>query len=135
MKTNNLGINQLSPEAFQWYLTYLRAVDEREIDAYASFLAEDCVMQTNSNPPMQGKKAIIAGLAQYWQSFAGLEHDLLNIYGTDTSFVLEAWNHYTRHDGTGVSLRAAAFTDRNSEGRVQSVRLYADVSPLFAPAR
>jgi hypothetical protein len=35
-------------------------------------------------------------------------------------------------DGRRVTLRAVAFTDRNSEGEVSSVRLYSDTSPLFS---
>lgn len=62
-----------------------------------------------------------------------IEHDLLNIYGTDDHYVLEALNHYTTLDGRQVTLRAVAFTDRNAAGLVDSVRLYTDTAPLFAP--
>ncbi|GAA0603874.1 hypothetical protein GCM10009416_46880 [Craurococcus roseus] len=40
---------------------------------------------------------------------------------------------YTRLDGGAVTLRAAAFTDRDEAGLVTSVRLYTDTGPLFAP--
>jgi hypothetical protein len=50
--------------------------------------------------------------------------------------VLEALNHYVR-DGDGadarpITVRATAWTDRNPDGQVQSVRLYQDVSPLYS---
>ncbi|MFE4105830.1 nuclear transport factor 2 family protein [Almyronema epifaneia] len=131
MKTDQLRINQLSPETYQWYLTYLEAVDTQDVEAYSRFLAESCEMISNNNPPVQGKEAIAQFLTDYWQSFASLEHDLLNIYGSDSAFVLEAFNHYTRHDGKSVTLRAVAFTDRNEAGLVTSVRFYTDVAPLF----
>lgn len=54
-------------------------------------------------------------------------HELLNIYGTDSSFVLEALNHFVLNNGKKTTVRAVAFTDRNSKGLVNSIRLYADL--------
>jgi ketosteroid isomerase-like protein len=132
MKTHNLKINQLSPKAYEWYIEYLNALDSLDIEAYSKFLAPDCSVQSNNNPPMEGKQVVVQGLAAYWETFASLEHDLLNIYGTDLSFVLEALNHYKRNDGQPVTIRAVAFTDRNQEGLITSVRFYTDTTPLFA---
>lgn len=129
MRTNKLRINQLSAKTYAWYLTYLEAIDSRNVEAYGSSLAEDCVMQSNNSHPVLGKAAIVQFLANYWQTFASLEHDLLNIYGSDSCFVLEALNHYQRHDGKAVTLRAVAFTDRN-EALVTSVRFYTDTTEL-----
>lgn len=133
MKTDQLRINQLSPAAYDRYLQYLSAMDARDVNAYAAFLADDCSLQMNNNPSVHGKEAIISMLGPYWKSFTSIEHDLLNIYGTDASYALEAWNHYVRLDGKPVSVRAVAFTDLSQQGQVVSVRLYTDVAPVFAP--
>ena len=132
MKTENLRINQLSPEIYEWYLKYLEALDSLDIESYGKFLAPDCCVQSNNTPAMEGKEVVMQGLASYWTTFANLEHDLLNIYGSDPSFVLEALNHYKRNDGKAVTIRAVAFTDRNQEGLVTSIRFYTDTTPLFA---
>lgn len=134
MITENLRINQLSPSAYTAYLDYLAALDARDIDAFARFLAEDVVIRFGNADPVVGKAAVTGMLASYWQAFAGLEHDLANIYGEDDHFVLEADNHYTRHDGKMVTVRAVAFTDRNAAGEVTSIRIYGDTSPVFAAA-
>lgn len=133
MRTENLKTNQLSPEGYEWYLTYLEALDAKDPERYGSFLADDCVLRMNNGEPVDGKAAVIGGLSQYWATFGSLEHDLLNIYGTDSAFMLEALNHYTRLDGKPVTLRAVALTDRDQTGQVNSVRLYTDTEPLFAP--
>ncbi len=133
MKTENLKTNQLSPEGYEWYLTYLEALDAKDPERYGSFLAGDCVLQTNNGDPVEGKAAVVAGLSQYWATFGSLEHDLLSIYRTDSTFMLEALNYYTRLDGEPVKLRAVALTDRDRTGQVNSVRLYTDTAPLFAP--
>ncbi|KOP24592.1 hypothetical protein AMR41_20020 [Hapalosiphon sp. MRB220] len=131
MKTDKLRINQLSPKTYEWYLAYLQAIDTKNIEVYGSFLADDCVMQSNNNSPVRGKAAILQGLSDYWTTFDSLEHDLLNIYGSDSSFVLEALNYYKRNDGKVVTVPAVAITDRNSALSVTSIRLYTDTTPLF----
>ncbi len=133
MITSNLRMNQLTESAFAWYQTYLDTIDSRDIETYADFLADDISVQFNNDDPVSGKDSVVAMLGQYWQSFAGLQHDLTNIYGTDQNFVLEALNHYERHDGKNVTTRAVAFTDLNENGEVSSVRVYADATPIFAP--
>ena len=132
MKTENLKINQLSAAAYDNYLAYLNAMDHKDVEGYGRFLAEDVEMTFNNNPFGKGKDVILEGLGNYWQSFASIEHDLLNIYGSDQNYVLEALNHYQRHDGKKVTVRAVAFTDLDKEGKVKSVRLYMDTSPVFS---
>ena len=93
MKTDSLRVNALSSDAYQWYLEYLDALDNQDIDRYGEFLADSVVLQQNDDDPVSGKETVLAGLGAYWQSFGALEHDLLNIYGSDDAFVLEALNH------------------------------------------
>jgi len=132
MITTTLKVNQLSPTAADWYIgQYLDAMDRLDIDAYADFLADDVSVQFNNAPPVEGKPAVVGMLSGYWKSFAEIEHEPLNIYGTDQSFMLEALNHYVRLDGKKVATRAIALTDRNADGKVTSVRIYADASPVF----
>lgn len=107
-------------------------MDAKDLEAYGEFLSDDVVLQMNNADPMEGKEAVLAGLGQYWPSFGTMEHDLLNIYGDDDQYVLEALNHYTTLDDRSVTLRAVAFTDRDADGLVESVRLYTDTTPLFA---
>jgi hypothetical protein len=46
---------------------------------------------------------------------------LLNIYGSDSFFVLEAWDLYERNDGKTVTIQAVAFTALNKARLVTSV--------------
>ncbi|OEK00190.1 hypothetical protein BFP97_01080 [Roseivirga sp. 4D4] len=131
MKTENLRINQLSAPVFERYLAYLEAMDNKDIETYGAFLADDVEMTFNNNPFGQGKEVILEGLRKYWQSFATIEHDLINVYGSDKNYVLEAINYYKRHDRKRVTVKAVAFTDINEEGKVRSVRLYMDTAPVF----
>lgn len=130
----NVRINQLSTEATSWLEQVLQALDTKDISAYASFMASDVeVTFNNGDMSMRGRDAVIDGLSQFWQSFGALEHDELNIYGTDRNLVHEALNRYTTLDGRDVTIRAVAWIDRDDDGQIASLRVYNDQSPLFAP--
>lgn len=137
MDTGNLRINQLSSAAWTWYQHYLAVLDSYDLDGYAEFLAPEVSVQFNNADPMVGIDAVKQGLAEFWGSVTTLGytlvHEPLNIYGQDNHFVLEARNHYDHEDGRRVTVRATAWTDRGPgpAGRVSSVRLYQDVSPLY----
>ena len=132
MITKNLRVNQLSAVAYHNYLSYLQAIDNKNLDAYGKYLADDIAVQFNNDEPIRGKETVLQGLGYYWQSFGSVEHDLTNIYGTDITYVLEAQNHYVRKDGKLTTVKAVAFTDLDDQGLVRSVRIYQDVSPVFA---
>jgi ketosteroid isomerase-like protein len=138
MDLAKLRTNQLSDAGWSWYRDYLDALDAYDLDRYAALLADDVSIQFNNDAPMNGRAAARAGLGQFWGAVSGmgyrLLHEPLNIYGTDGTFVLEALNHYDKPGQDRITVRAAAFTDRAADGRVTSVRLYQDVSPLFAAA-
>jgi hypothetical protein len=138
MNLDRLRINELSDDAWSWYQRYLDALDAYALERYAEFLADEVSVQFNNDAPLAGKAAAKAGLGQFWGSISAmgyaLLHEPLNIYGSDSAFVLEALNHYDRPDRDRITVRAAAFTDRATDGRVTSVRLYQDVSPLYAGA-
>lgn len=138
MNLSRLRINQLSDAGWSWYQNYLDALDAYDVDRYASFLADDVAIAFNNDDPMNGRNVAKQGLGQFWGSISQmgftLLHEPLNIYGTDDTFVLEALNHYDKPGSDRITVHAAAFTDRGADGKVTSVRLYQDVSPLFAPA-
>ena len=94
MTTTHLRINQLSPEAYERSLAYLQARDNKDVQSYGTYLADNVEMYFNNLPFGQGKATILGGLRQYWESFKTVEHDLVNIYGSNQHYVLEALNHY-----------------------------------------
>ncbi len=136
MELGKLRTNQLSDAGWSWYQEYLDALDAYDLERYAAFLAEDVTIGFGNDEPLRGKDAAKDGLGRFWGAISGmgfvLLHEPLNIFGSDRAFVLEALNHYDRPGQDRITVRAAAFTDRGEDGEVTSVRLYQDVSPLFA---
>ena len=136
MDLDNLRINQLSDDGWTWYQAYLTALDAYDVDGYASFLADDVSVRFNNDDPLTGLATVREGLSRFWSSITGmgytLVHEPLNIYGDDRHLVLEALNHYDRPGTPRVTVRATAWTDRGGDGKVTSVRLYQDLSALYA---
>ncbi len=136
MELGTLRINQLSDDGWTWYQDYLTALDAYDVDGYARFLADDVSIRFNNDPPLIGLAAARQGLGAFWGSITGmgyaLVHEPLNIYGEDHHFVLEALNHYDRPDRPRITVRATAWTDRGDDGKVTAVRLYQDLSPVYA---
>lgn len=123
--------NQLSQAGFEWYVAYLTMLDSGNHDGYAAFLDPDCILQANNDLPLYGIDAIKTALAAYWRAFAKIEHEVLNIYGTDDQFAVELLCHYTRKDGKRITIPAAAFMDRGEDGQAVMINLYANASPVF----
>ncbi|KAI9815610.1 MAG: hypothetical protein M1826_001978 [Phylliscum demangeonii] len=142
----SLRHNSLSASATAWLQQMLQSLDAKDLSTYLSFMAPSIRMTFNNGnpstststnmptPTFDGIDAVRAGLAQYWQSFTSIEHEALNVYGDDRHFVHEALNHYLTLDGRRLTLRAAAFIDRDEAGRVLELRLYADQTPLWSAA-
>ena len=77
-------------------------------------------------------------MGAFWASIQqmgySLVHEPLNVYGTDEHYVLEALNHYDRDGEDRVTIHAVAFTDREDERHVSSIRVYQDLAPVYAAA-
>jgi hypothetical protein len=133
---DELRINQLSADGWAWYQEYLDRLDAYDLDGYTRFLADDVQVQFNNDAPLSGLPSAREGLGQFWGSVTGmgyaLLHQPLNVYGDDEHFVLEALNHYDKPGSPRVTVRATAWTDRGADGKVTAVRLYQDLSPLYA---
>jgi len=135
MELGKLRVNQLTAAGWDWYQRYLTALDAYDVDEYASYLSPGVSIRFNNDAPLEGVDVAKKGLGEFWGSVTAmgyrLVHEPLNIYGEDRRFVLEALNHYDAGDGRRVTVRATAWTDRDDDGKVVSVRLYQDLSPLF----
>ena len=131
----SLGRNQISPASTAWLARVLYALDSKDLMAYISYMSSTVTITFNNGndlqPSMNGIDAVREGLGRFWQSFASVKHEELNIYGTDENFAHEALNHYETLDGRKISIRAVAYIDRNGEGKIEALRIYNDQNPLW----
>lgn len=128
----SLQTNQISSEALNWYADFLRAASVSDWRQQLPFFAEDAMLQTNNRVPAHGHAAIAAEIERYWQGFSAIRYEPLTILGRDDHFAIEMLCHYALHDGSEFPVPASGFLSRNGEGRIQALRLFADVSPIFS---
>jgi hypothetical protein len=135
MDLGKLRVNQLTAAGWDWCQRYLTALDAYDIDEYASYLSPEVVVRFNNDAPLEGLDAVREGLGGFWGSVTAmgyrLVHEPLNVYGDDRRFVLEALNHYDTGDERRITVRATAWTDRDDDGQVVSVRIYQDLAALY----
>lgn len=131
MILTSLKTNQLSHDTAAWYWGFLRTVSSREIEPALSYFERDASLQVNNRVPAYGHLAIGAELERYWDGIAGLTHEPITILGSDTQFSAEVLAHYTLNDGNTMIVPASGFVDRSPSGLIQSLRLFADIRPVF----
>jgi len=131
MILTSLKTNQLSEDIAAWYWGFLRTVGSRELEPTLSYFEDDASLQVNNRVPAYGHLAIGAELERYWDGIAGLKHEPINILGSDTQFSAEVLAHYTLSDGSTIVVPASGFVDRSASGLIQSLRLFADIRPVF----
>lgn len=134
MILTSLKTNQLSDDTAAWYWGFLRAVGNRELEPALSYFERDASLQVNNRVPAYGHLAIGAELERYWGGIAGLKHEPITILGSDTQFSAEVLAHYTLNDGSTMIVPASGFVDRSANGLIQSLRLFADIRPVFKRA-
>lgn len=66
---NNIRINQILQTTFQWYIHYLNTVDCKNIESYSTFIADNCIMQSNNNPSIDDKEQILKHISAFWKTY------------------------------------------------------------------
>ncbi len=128
---SSLQTSQLSEAAFTWYADFLTAASNPNWRDQIGYYAEDAVLQANNRVPAHGLAAITAELERYWQGFTAIRYEPINVLGCDHNFAVEMLCHYTLPSGQVFTVPASGFITRNDAGRIQAMRLFADVTPIF----
>jgi ketosteroid isomerase-like protein len=116
-----------------WLEDYYADVDAMRMDAFIDHHTDDAILTFANNPPAVGKDQIREAIGGLWSSIGGLRHEIKRRYGDDDRAIIEAVTHYTRQDGSVVSIPSASALGRR-DGKVESLTIYMDLAPLFAPA-
>ncbi|MFO1283205.1 MAG: nuclear transport factor 2 family protein [Burkholderiales bacterium] len=109
-----------------------RAIDARDADAFAAFLAPDGAFRYGSAPVVRGRAAARAAVAAFFDSIAGLGHRIVARWDTAEGVVCEGEVTYTLADARRVTLPFVNVL-RLSGRLVDDYRIYIDPSPLVTP--
>lgn len=132
---------QTNEEIVAWARELYRSgVDRKDADAFADVFTEDAWLRFGNNPRLEGREAIRAAIAGFFQAMRSLRHEFKYTWVTGDALVNEAVVTYTRHDGVDVSVPAVTIFRLVPPARrvggvmADQCRIYVDLAPLFAPA-
>lgn len=116
-----------------WITDYYTDVDAMNLEAFVDRHTDDAVVQFANFPPSVGKEAIGAAIGGFWSTIGGLRHERRNLWFVEDggTAVFEAILHYATKGGAEVVLPCVSILDRAPDGRVCSLRVHIDLTPLF----
>jgi ketosteroid isomerase-like protein len=117
-----------------WIDDYYADVDAMRLEAFVERHSDDAAVVFGNNPPAVGKEAIGAAIGGFWSMIGGLRHERHNLWFVNdgATAVLEVVTHYTTKGGAAVPIPCVSLLDRNTDGKVTSLRVSIDLAPLFA---
>ena len=114
-----------------WYEDFYATVDAMDAAGLAARCTEETVMRMANHDAVVGRDAVIGGLSAFWSTIAAMRHEFVCVLEDGDTAAIEAIVHYTRRDGSLVSIPAATII-RRERGLVAEQRIYIDLAPLHA---
>jgi ketosteroid isomerase-like protein len=86
----------------------LADVDRMDAKAFASHLAEDCLLRFGNADEVAGRDAIDEAIAGFFTTIKGLSHHIVEQWDVDGTTIVQIEATYTRLDDRRVTLPAVA---------------------------
>jgi ketosteroid isomerase-like protein len=109
----------------------LAASDEMNIEKSLQLCTDDVVYKFANFPIVVGKQAIKESFAGFLQNFQSIKHNILSIWETGETIIVEMEVSYIRQDNKIFTLPCCNVFYMEGE-KVQEMRIYMDISPVFA---
>jgi ketosteroid isomerase-like protein len=106
-------------------------VDTMDLDKLTTLFAEDARVTFGNEPPYQGLSAIRDGVKGFFDTIAGIHHDLVQMWRIGDDTIAHVATTYHRKDGTDVTLPAATIYHADSGGKIDDYRVFLDVTPIY----
>jgi ketosteroid isomerase-like protein len=106
-------------------------VDRMDATAFASHLAEDCVLRFANADEVVGRDAIQVAIAGFFSTIKGLSHHIVEQWDVDGTTIVQLEVTYTRTDDRQVTLPAITIYRRGAE-LIDEYRIYIDLAPIYA---
>ena len=109
------------------------AIDAKDGDAFVDHLTEDASFRFGSAPAAVGRDAIHAAVTGFFETIAGLSHEIDLTTTEGDTLIFEGTVSYARHDGSSIAL---PFVDvfEMDDLRIKDYKIYMDIAPLYSDA-
>jgi ketosteroid isomerase-like protein len=109
----------------------LRDIDRMDAKAFASHLADDCVLRYANNDEVIGRAAIETAIDSFFGTIKGLDHHVLQQWDIGDATIIQFEVTYTRLDDQEVTVPAVTIYRRGDE-LIDEYRIYVDLAPVYA---
>jgi ketosteroid isomerase-like protein len=106
-------------------------VDAMDVAALAPLFAEDGRVVFGNSQPLVGIGAIRTGLINFFDTIAGLHHEVAREWNVGEDTIVELKVTYDRKDGQQVAIPCATFFHVDATGKIDAYRVYFDVAPIY----
>jgi ketosteroid isomerase-like protein len=107
-------------------------VDSMDVAMIAALFAEDGRVVFGNGEPVVGIDDIITGLTGFFDTIAGLHHEIVNEWNVGDDTIVEFKVTYDRKDGQQVTIPCVTIFHVDSAGKIDAYRVYFDVTPIYA---
>lgn len=107
-------------------------IDNKNVDGFLSFLADDVEFRFGNTPKLVGKTAIKEGVSAFFSQIASLEHVMTGVWTPSNVTILEFDTYYTKHNGITVGVPCCVVLRFNADRLINDYRINIDLSPVFA---
>jgi SnoaL-like domain len=106
-------------------------VDRMDPKAFASHLAEGCVLRFGNADEVVGRGAIEEVIGGFFTTINGISHQIVDQWDVDSTTIIQLEATYTRKDDRKVTVPAVAVWRRGGE-LIDDYRIYVDQAPVYA---
>jgi ketosteroid isomerase-like protein len=106
--------------------------DAMDIAAVVALFATDARVVFGNSQPMVGVDEIHAGTTAFYDTIAGLHHEIVNEWNFGNDTIVELKVTYDRKDGQQVTIPCVTIFHTDAAGKIDDYRVYFDVAPIYA---
>ncbi len=107
-------------------------VDGMDVTALALLFAEDATVVFGNSQPLVGINEIRTGTIAFFDTIAGLHHEVVNEWNAEDETIVELKVTYDRKDGQQVTIPCVTIFHTDATGKIDAYRVYFDVTPIYA---
>jgi uncharacterized protein (TIGR02246 family) len=106
--------------------------DAMDAAAVASLFAEDGRVVLGNGAPLVGIHEIRTGTTAFFDTIAGLHHEIAKEWNVGDDTIVELKVTYDRQEGQQVTIPCVTIFHTDTDGKIDDYRVYFDVAPIYA---
>jgi ketosteroid isomerase-like protein len=107
--------------------------DQLDLDGWMKYLDENVSFRFGNADTLVGRTAVAAAIGPFFESLAGLKHEVLRDWVDGDTVIQDLSVTYTRHDSSTLTIPAVNLLTVR-DGQITEYKIYADISGLHPAA-